>query len=235
MKYKLPSQICDPNIYGIISREIKKQKIGVLRVSSKDLEEIATISRSIESLGIPDNLVMKKLPQGLGYGIFLHPGAKPIPRGSVIAPYSGEVLLVPQRQDDGSAYVFEMIANISLTKQEQQVFSKKLPFHPRRRYAINLDALKKGNFTRFINHSEKPNVVAHLVRIPANKWGLAPAPLQIVYFADKTIYPGEQLLVCYEDGGKSYWNPLGIKPLPVTPKTFQINRALELVNRGFKD
>ena len=41
MKFKLPCQIGEQDIAGIISREIKKQKIRVLRASQKDLKEIA--------------------------------------------------------------------------------------------------------------------------------------------------------------------------------------------------
>ncbi len=229
MKFKLPCQVGDQNISGIISREIKKQKIGVLRASKKDLKEIAAVSEEIRKQGLPKYLVCKKLPQGLGHGIFLHPEAKPIPKGHVIAPYAGELSLDPQNsQEDDSAYVFEMIGDIHLSKKEQLLLDKHHSYHPRRLYSINLDALKKGNFTRFINHSEKPNVVAHLVRIPSNGLDLAPSPLQIIYFAKKTILPGEQLLVCYEEGEKSYWGSLKIKPVPVTPKSFQLNRSLQL-------
>ncbi len=119
MKFKLPCQIGEQDIVGIISREIKKQKIRVLRASQKDLKEIANVSEQIRKHGLPNYLVCKKLPQGLGHGIFLHPEAKPIPKGHVIAPYAGEVSLDPQKSQDDSAYVFEMIADIHLSKEEQ--------------------------------------------------------------------------------------------------------------------
>lgn len=228
MKFKLPCQVGDQSISAIISREIKKQKIRILRASQRHLKEIAEVSEEIKKLGLPKYLVCKKLPGDFGHGIFLHPEAKPIPKGHVIAPYAGEVSLAPQNSHDDSSYVFEMIADIHLSKKEQLLFDKHHAYHPRRLYSVNLDALKKGNFTRFINHSEKPNVVAHHVRIPSNDLGLTPAPLQIIYFAKKTIHPGEQLLVCYEDGEKSYWGSLKTKPIPVSPKTFQLNRSLQI-------
>jgi SET domain len=229
MKFKLPFQLADETVTGIISREIKKQKITVLRASRKQLKEIAEIAKQIQKAGLPEYLVCKKLPQKLGHGIFLHPRSKPLLKGRVIAPYSGVVSIDPQNAPDDSAYVFGLIADVYLTKDEQALLNKKLSYRAERLYSINLDALKNGNFTRFINHSDTPNVIAHLVRVPANDLGLAPSPLQIIYFAKKTIHPGEQLLVSYEEGEKSYWTSIGVKPVPITPKTFQLNRALKVV------
>ena len=168
----------------------------------------------------------------MGHGIFLHPDADPVPKGRVISAYAGEISIVPHDHADDSAYIFEMIAGMHLTKEEQKLLDKQLSYHPKRRYSLNLDALKKGNFTRFINHSETPNVVAHLVRIPANDFGLETSPMQIVYFAKKTILPGEQLLVCYEDGEGTYWGALKVKPVPVTPRTFHLNGSLEIHSKA---
>lgn len=234
MEYKLAAQIGDQNLLGIISREIKKQRISVPPASKKQLKEIAAVSKQIQKNGLPEYLVKKKLPKGLGFGIFLHPDAKPIPKGRVIAPYAGEVFIAPQNAPDDSAYVFELISHVHLLKKEQALLSKGLCYHPRRHYSINLDALRKGNFTRFINHSEIPNVIAHMACIPPNNFGLTPSPLQIIYFAKKTILPGEQLLVCYEGEEKSYWTSLKIKPVPMGPKTFQLNCSLQIQCRSAK-
>ena len=180
----------------------------------------------------PKNLVCKKLPGGLGYGIFLHPKAQPILRGQIIAPYSGEVSFVPQNVPDDSLYAFEPLSKIHLTKEEQARFDGKRPFHPRRHYSMHVNALKKGNFTRFINHSDKPNVVADLYKVPSNPYGLSPSPIEVFYLAKKKIHPGEQLLVCYDGDSKSYWSALGIKPIPITPKTFQLDSSLKVI--GFR-
>jgi hypothetical protein len=88
---------------------------------------------------------------------------------------------------------------------------------------LKVDGFKKGNFTRFINHSEKPNVVAYTLAVPANPYGLVPVPIEVIYFAKKTIYPGEQLLVSYEEGEKCYWGAQAAKPFPMTPKTFRLS------------
>jgi hypothetical protein len=232
MKFRLTRQtIVNPNIPRIITREMKKQKTYVFSASKKDLKEIYEVSGEIRRHGLPKYLVRKKLPKALGYGIFLHPKAKPILKGQVIAPYAGEVSILPQNMPDDSAYAFATVCDFHLPKEEQALLDDKLFFHPRRLYFVNVDALKKGNFTRFINHSEKPNVVVHFVRIPSNSFGLKPAPMEIVYYAKRTIHPGEQLLVCYEDGEKTYWAPLNIKPFPMTAKTFQLSSSLKLIHR----
>jgi len=236
MKFRLTRQlIANPNISGIISREMKKQKTSVFSASKKDLKEIAEVAGEITKRGLPKYLVRKKLPNDLGHGIFLHPKAKPILKGQVIAPYAGEVSILPQNMPDDSAYAFAAVNDFHLPKEEQALLRDKLPFHPRRLYFVNIDGLKKGNFTRFINHSETPNVIAHLVRIPSNSFGLSQSPMEIIYYAKKTIHPGEQLLVCYEDGEKSYWGALNIKPFPMTAKTFQLTPFLKLKHRQIAD
>lgn len=222
MKFRLPRQILSEEIRVVIVREIKKQKLSVLRASKKDMEEIAQVSCAIERSGLPANLVCKKLPSPLGYGIFLHPKAKPILKGQVIAPYSGEVSISAQNLADDSAYAFSPLYNFHLSKEEQAYFDSNSLYRPNRLYTLNVEALKKGNFTRFINHSEKPNIIAHFFNIPENSYGLEKSPLEVVYVASKTIRPGEQLLVNYEGDDESYWSAFGIKPVLITPTTFKL-------------
>ena len=227
-RYNLARQvIVNPHIIGIIVKEMKRQKTSIFSASKKDLKEIADVSKEIRKRGLPKRFVRKKLPLKLGSGIFLHPKADPILQGQVIAPYAGEVSILPQNLPDDSAYAFAAISDFHLTKKEQMLLDDKLRYHPRRLYFVNIDALKKGNFTRFINHSEKPNVIAHLVRIPSNSHGVDPSPMEIVYYAKRTIFPGEQLLVCYEDGEKSYWGSLDVKPFPMTAKTFVLHKHID--------
>lgn len=223
MNFKLPRQIISRSLQQIISREVKKQRTEVVRANKKNLKEIAQTTQTIRRKGLPPYLICKKLPHHLGKGIFLHPKAKPILKGQVIAPYAGEIYLTKQNgeEEDGS-YAFIPLLDISLTKEEQLFVDKRSSYRPNRLYSLRIDAIKKGNFTRFINHSDKPNVVAHLFRVPPNSYGVAPAPVEIIYVAKKNIYPGEQLLICYEDEEKSYWGVSKIKPFAMHPKTFQI-------------
>jgi hypothetical protein len=233
MKFKLPRQIINQEICKIISKEVRKQGVDVLRASNNNLRELIEVSRAITEHGLLQNLLRKKLPGGLGYGIFLHPRAKPILKGQIIAPYAGEVSFVPRNLTADSLYAFEPLSDILLSKDEQSRFHGGHRYHPRRFYSMHVDALKKGNFTRFINHSEKPNVIAELFRIPPNSYGLIPSPLEVLYLAKKTIRPGEQLLVCYDGDDHSYWGALETKPIPITPKTFQLDSSLKVIGSLF--
>lgn len=231
MKHQIARPVIDQRLLGIIHREIKKQDIPVHRLSKKNLAEMAVTVKEIEAQETPQHLIRKKLSHGLGYGIFLRADAQPILKGQVIASYGGLISVVAQNErDDNGDYAFAPLEYFCLSKEEHALWDKKYPYHPRRQYALKLDALKKGNFTRFINHSVKPNVYADMVRIPSNDFGLDPAPIEIVYIAQKTIQPGEQLLICYEAGEKSYWNACGIKPFPMTPRTFRVDRAGKLIH-----
>jgi hypothetical protein len=225
MKFKLSRQILPEEFIKPISRAIRQQGVKVRLASKQMLQQIAEACSAIESSSLPSYLIRKKLPGNLGYGIFLHPKADPILKGTVIAPYAGIVSLVPQNTPDESSgdYAFEPLANILLTKKEQLLCSSHQKYHPRRLYSLKLDALNRGNFTRFINHSDQPNITAELISIKSkNAQELNSSPLEVLYMAKKTIYPGEQLLICYEGEDKSYWGASNIKPFPMTSKTFQL-------------
>jgi len=222
MKFKLQRLEISDELISLSSKTIKRRKIYLPRMSKKNLMEMGAVCREIGIVGLPNHLVVRKLQGKLGFGVFLHPEAKPILRGEVIAPYAGEVIVAPQNIGDNSDYVFSLISRIRLSRAEQRMFDPKSSFHPRRLYSLDLDAGKKGNFTRFINHSTKPNVEAHLLKVPRNSVGPAPSLFEMVYIAKKKIRPGEQLLVCYEGDDRSYWGALQIKPFPMTPQTFQV-------------
>ncbi len=229
MDYKLPRQTMCQKVRSFGMKKIKEEDLHIPRAKPLHLSQIADILKKIELSGLPESLVVVKLKGKLGFGVFLKPDAKPILRGEPIAPYSGDVYIAPQNSGEGSDYAFSLISDLVLSKEEQKIFDPQNRFHPKRLYSIDLDADKKGNFTRFINHSSKPNVEARLVRIPKNGVGLEPAPFEIVYFAKKKILPGEQLLVCYEGEDKSYWGALNIKPFPMNPRTFRLNADLKIV------
>jgi Proteins containing SET domain len=232
MKFRLQRQEVEKSLSDFCLNKIKQNEINVPRANKKILKGMPAILKEIQKNGLPNYLLIKKLKGKLGYGVFLHPEAKAILKGTLIAPYSGEVILCPQNGESNSDYIFALISDLLLTKEEQLKWDPTRRYHPRRLYSVDLDAHKKGNFTRFINHSETPNIEAQFVKIPSNSEGLSPAPFELIYVAKKTIYPGEQLLVCYEGEDKSYWGALKIKPFPMTPKTFLLNSSCKIVNRG---
>ena len=227
--YKLPRQIISPEIAEIVTREIRKQKIEVIKASKKNLKELFEICKAVVETGLPEYLVCKNLPKKLGKGLFLHPEAEPILKGQLIGTYSGVVSIVGQNMPGDSSYAFAPIVDILLSKEEQARFDPKKKFHPRRLYALDVDAEHDGNFIRLINHSDKPNVEAQLFKIPKNDFSLPPSPIEVIYVAKKTIRPGEQLLVCYDGDDNSYWDNLNITPLPITPQTFRLSPKLEIV------
>src|SRR5579883_1492579 len=176
MKFKLPRQVSHSEIYRIISREMRRQKIKADPISKGELREIAELARMIKKNGLPSHLVCKKLPHNLGKGIFLHPDADPILQDQLIGPYAGELSIVKQFLNDDACYAFAPIENLLLNKEEQRLFDRDSKYHPRRLYSLKLDAEKKGNFTRFINHSSKPNIDSYSIAIPENPYGLEPSP-----------------------------------------------------------
>ncbi len=232
MKFRLKRQEINKDLFIFCLNRMRQDKLSLPAAGKKVVQEMSSILKEIEKNGLPSYLLLKKLKGKLGHGIFLHPEAKPILRGSLIAPYSGKVLLSPQNMGNDSDYAFALMSNLLLTKEEQRKWDPSRSYHPRRLYSVDLDAHKKGNFTRFINHSETPNVEARLVKIPGRGEGLSSAPFELIYVAKKTIHPGEQLLVCYEGEDKSYWGALKIKPFAMTPKTFMLNASCEIVDQA---
>lgn len=227
-RFSLPRPIIPESMLDIIEKEIQRQDLDVVEADKKQLLELKKVCDEIEKNGLPSNLVCKKLPKGLGYGIFLHPNAKPIKKGAIIGSYSGKVSLFPQSEPGESVYSFAPVFDIRLSKDKQKLFDPKKRYHPRRLYSMDIDAEKTGNFIRFVNHSSKPNLVAYLFRIPNNPYGLTPSPIEVIYLSDKTIYPGEQLLISYEGDDGTYWKYLKIKPVPITPKTYQLDSNLNI-------
>jgi hypothetical protein len=220
MQFKLPHQEITPDLNRLLCRKVVEKEVYVSRMTPKHLAEIEAVCEEIKRRGLPEHFVLKKLKKNLGSGIFLHPKAAPLPRGHVVTPYSGKVSLCQQSLFDDSDYIFSLVNDITLTKEEQKHFDPKAKFSPRRLYSIDLDADKVGNFARFINHSEEPNVEARMLKVHGS--------YEIVYFTKKKVLPGEQLLVCYEGDDKSYWGALNIKPTPITPKTFTLDADLRV-------
>src|ERR1700722_14474745 len=141
MRFKLPRQLLTPEIDKILAREMRKQKMRLSRATKKDMQEILEVSKIIEKSGLPQRFVRKKLSDELGYGIFLRLNAEPILQGQVIAPYAGEVSIVPQFEPDNGSYAFAPIEEMHLTSEEQHHLNKKIKYRPNRLYSMKVDAL----------------------------------------------------------------------------------------------
>lgn len=234
MKFKLFRPQFNESLKSACKREIIKQGLIIRSSTDKILKKLFELESIIKKQGLPDNLVLKQLPDPMGWGIFLHPKAKPIKKGELIGSYGGEVYVLPQNVSDDSAYAFVPLEDMHLTKQEQSVLDKERRFHPSRKYIVCIDAKDKGNFLRFINHSEKPNIQARLMKVKKNNYGLDETPIEVLYFAKTTIKPGSQLLVSYEEGEESYWSVLNIKPEPIVADSFTLDDNLNLLDHRHK-
>jgi hypothetical protein len=226
MKFSLPRPIYSEALSELIAKIVDEQPWDIPILSKAKLKELEKSTKEITSFGVPKRFIKKKLPSSLGHGIFLSPNAAPIEAGELIASYAGVLSIVPQNLADDGDYAFAPVSDFHLLKQEQAIWDPSRPYRKNRLYSLKLDARKQGNFTRFINHSSHPNLFSQVVLIRPNRFGVLAAPAEILYMAKKTIQPGEQLLISYEDGEKSYWG--SIRPFSMTPRTFRIDWAKKL-------
>ena len=184
-------------------------------------DSIKQYAREIETRGIPEKFVAKEIPIQplLGKGVFLSPKASVIKKGDLIGIYTGKYRLLPDEEHFDGRYTFEIFAFSSKRKGVQDLLKKHAPELLKvSKLCLYVDALEAGNFIRLVNHSPFPNIEAEIRLIHDQP--------EVVYRAYRTIYPGEQLLVNYH---KTYWSSLEIRPLPVHPHTYMLNRKGEVV------
>lgn len=123
----------------------------------------------------------------LGYGVFAN---RSFPRSSFIGEYTG--LVCKQR-------LFRKIKNHYVFDYSFRSGTSHSPYL--------IDAEKQGNHTRFINHSDTPNLETASV--------LCDGVMHIILYAIEEIPAGAQL--CY-DYGEEYWKKRE-KPLRIAPRT----------------
>ncbi len=115
----------------------------------------------------------------MGYGVFADRDLK---QGEMIGEYTG-VLKKEESVVGRNAYLFTYPSTATSSAEQS-------------RFVV--DAAKEGNITRFVNHSDSPNV--EVVEVPrGNTW-------HVVYRTAAPIKKGEQLFISY---GQSYWTSLG--------------------------
>lgn len=108
----------------------------------------------------------------LGYGIF---AAQDIPANTFIGEYTGIVKRRNNRKNKFNDYVFSYDLCGKST-----------------RWCI--DAKKNGNFTRFLNHSDAPNLTS--------RWVIKDGITHIILFSNQFISKETQMTYCY---GPWYW------------------------------
>ena len=148
------------------SNLLKKENNRKMNRFSTELlgEDFFNNKRIDHSIRFIDHLV--------GFGVFAE---QKIPAFSFIGEYVGEIRKKNKKEDSDNLYVFRYL-RVGL-------------FEP-----LVIDAKYKGNFTRFINHSIRPNLSA--------KWIVQDGVYHIILVANRAIDKGEQLTYDY---GIGYW------------------------------
>ena len=108
----------------------------------------------------------------LGYGVF---AAKELPDLTLVGEYTGVVKKKWFKQNRYNDYIFRYTAG-----------PKETPFV--------IDAQDKGNFARFINHSNSPNLSC--------QWAIIKGITRIILYTNTFVREGEQLTYNY---GDYYW------------------------------
>jgi hypothetical protein len=151
-----------------------------------------------------NNLVICKINDTIGHGIFVAPDANPIPPGTIIGLYSGH--LIDTIVEHPNPYVMKMNSE----DENETSLNNLLKY-------IYVSALKTGNITRFLidfpekNELEQSQLASHIIPEIASQNLLLRsttyygAPTTVFYTA-RTIMPGEQLGYSYRG---SFWAPLG--------------------------
>jgi uncharacterized protein len=119
------------------------------------------------------NLIIKWIDETVGFGIFTGRAISP---QTFIGEYTGEVRRGRWWRDKGNAYCFSYTLNEYVGT----------PFL--------IDAEKEGNLTRFINHSDSPNLKSMAICVEG--------VMHIILYTIQKIPPGTQLTYDY---GTDYW------------------------------
>ncbi|KNE61711.1 hypothetical protein AMAG_06513 [Allomyces macrogynus ATCC 38327] len=108
-----------------------------------------------------------------GWGVY---ATAPIPPGTFVAQYIGEVLHVTAVRN--SAYLFD------------------LDYFTREGHQYMIDAAQKGNFARFLNHSCSPNLAQAIVLYDSHNLDFH----RVAFFTRRDIARGEELTFDYTGG-----------------------------------
>lgn len=158
---------------SILEKVIKrcKRKLSWKKHAKVNFWNCSLFEKSLlEKQSVP--IEIKKVNPIVGYGVF---AKETIPYLSFVGEYTGIIRKRHRKRDSLNDYVFGYVIGPHNTPWV-------------------IDAEKKGNFTRFINHSFTPNLTS--------RWLISDGIAHIILFANKRIPAGEQLTYDY---GPYYW------------------------------
>ncbi len=148
------------------ARKMKKEKLRQMNTWTLALHE-----KEMEKERA-DTFYIKWINRYLGYGVF---AIRDIPALTYIGEYTGVIKRRNNRKNRFNDYVFSYDLCGKST-----------------RWCI--DAKEKGNFTRFLNHSDNPNLTS--------RWVIKDGITHIILFSNQRIPKGAQMTYCY---GPWYW------------------------------
>jgi SET domain-containing protein len=136
------------------------------------------------------DFILKKMPPVeiqyidslVGFGVF---ATQTIPGLTYVGEYVGVVREKTKKPDQSNDYIFRYLGSRSFFK------------------SFVIDAEEKGNFTRFINHSDEPNLTS--------RWLIHDDVYHVIFFTNQKIEKGHQLTYDY---GPYYWTKRA-KPLSI--------------------
>jgi hypothetical protein len=171
---------------------------------------VARLYLEVEEYGLPRNFTLKKHPS-IGFGVFT--SDKSIKPNTVIGIYTGKLMFhrVGKSVNKISLYVYGIHESLTLERKqytkllkEKFIASPTKKFDPEQEYEIMLDAEKEGNWTRFINHSDKSNCYVELRKIQVSESEYIVLP---VIITKRKLLPNTQVTTDY---GKDYWKNCNI-------------------------
>ncbi len=140
-------------------------------------------------------MFVKWVNKTVQYGVFADADIK---RGDMVCEYTG-ILCRDDNDDEENGYIWDYPTSLY-----EHVEGKKR----RKKIKYCIDALKSGNFARFINHTIRKYQNVGVQMVPRNNlW-------HVIYIAKKDIKKGQQLLTYY---GTQYWRDRQIVPSSIEP------------------
>ena len=155
---------------AIVDKVVKKSKRAIKKKELSIREKWLSVRFQKEvSEGYMPNVSIRWIDETLGYGVFAE---EDILLGAYIGEYTGLVRKRQKRKDKKNDYCFEYTIGDWI-------------YNP-----FIIDAKDQGNFTRYINHSEDPNLESLAVYVDE--------VMHIIFVALKPIKKGSQM--CYHYG-----------------------------------
>lgn len=186
---------------------------------------------ALQAHKLPFGLVVQKIDDIIGNGVFLSPDARPIPPNTLIGFYPGKPICYPSKRWNKSPYlwvVFEKLqeryrkryreiaqqynANLSEKEKASQGIP---PLSNNDILCLDLDCLHVKNYTATFNHSKQAANAEGKIFFDEKK------NAQVLFVTTQKVKPGHEILINY---GEKYLEALGVPPVSLTPSTYLLKK-----------